>query len=315
MPANRAPETRPRSATSPATLGYAVCDADHSNGWSYSYGRYFDSGRDARRNSCRNGRSSRGSNRTAQISRVGCNLTLARRPGPPRYSWLVAGIAGGSTAGRLRGRAGGGGASTDHPARAPQPMRERGADREPPASATNPGPAAGRGGGDAPSRRYREVHVHFTAPIGRIVRPGETARCGRRPSPVPVAHFPLPSRDLPTRHRAAAGIPFHRLFRARSETHQFQLRMATSCPSVVGGPGSRGRAGREVSIRPSAGCTVIICRARVASAAPPSARSSRAPPSSDTSVVTRLRSAGRGDEPRMNGQAVNEVRGCAAVTA
>jgi hypothetical protein len=41
-----------------------------------------------------------------------------------------------------------------------------------------------------------------------------------------------------------------------------------------------------------------------------------APPvTGDTSVGARLRSADRGDEPRMNGRAVLEVRGCATVTA
>ncbi len=41
-----------------------------------------------------------------------------------------------------------------------------------------------------------------------------------------------------------------------------------------------------------------------------------APPvTGDTSVGAPLRSADRGDEPRMNGRAVLEVRGCATVTA
>jgi hypothetical protein len=39
------------------------------------------------------------------------------------------------------------------------------------------------------------------------------------------------------------------------------------------------------------------------------------PVTRDTSVATRLRSADQGDEPRMNGRRVEEVRGYAAVTA
>lgn len=211
----------------------------------------------------------------------------------------------------------------------------------PPSSPRNLGGATASGPGGpqgAPRRPPTPARRDPTSVLRR--RSGEFFRA--RPdafSPVPVAHRPLLSRHRSRGRSATAeiafgGVPENRVAPASRiapiGVHQFQLRIAASFPvgrrravpsPVVGGCGPGAREGRRVSISPPAGGSVIICRPWWASAAPPS---SGLPPgflpvpgprSGDTSVVTRLLSAQRGVEPRMNGRAVDEVRGCAAVTA
>ena len=135
-----------------------------------------------------------------------------------------------------------------------------------------------------------------------------------RRSPVPVAHRAVRLLDGQV-----------------GRDHQFQLRIAASSSGsgrVESAPGGlRGVLGRRhaaggmrvpprgapegLGASPDVGSTVINETGRGIGPPPPSC----VRVTGDTSVVARLRSADQGDEPRMNGRGVLEVRGCATVTA
>ena len=135
-----------------------------------------------------------------------------------------------------------------------------------------------------------------------------------RRSPVPVAHRAVRLLDGQV-----------------GRDHQFQLRIAASSSGscrVESAPGGlRGVLGRRhaaggmrvpprgapegLGASPDVGSTVINETGPGIGLPPPSC----VPLAGDTSVVARLRSADQGDEPRMNGRGVLEVRGCATVTA
>lgn len=126
---------------------------------------------------------------------------------------------------------------------------------------------------------------------GRRRRPGVPCRIV---SPIPVAHrVPLSGR------------------RPRGGTASFtSSSCARRAPLRSSG---RGSGPRRPCSRPAAqeygGAAVARVRTGCTAFLP------SAPASGDTSVVTRLPSARRGAEPRMNGRAGEEVRGCTAVTA
>jgi hypothetical protein len=135
--------------------------------------------------------------------------------------------------------------------------------------------------------RYRVAHrIRLrTAHSSLVVR-----SCDIRARPTPSAR----SRSSGACEERSRRVRSHIPARAADATAQTRARCAT-----VGRVGDA-RCGDRLTDPGSHRCTALL---------------SSSPPAGDTSVVTRLPSAAQGVEPRMNGRAVEEVRGCAAVTA
>lgn len=186
MPADTAPETRPRRATTASTLSHAICDADHILSDSLFGPRHFCSPHDAHRISCRVNRSPPRGFRWAHARQPPCNLGPTRRPECRRYSRHVA------RRRRMAGEARDKGVPyySHDPGRVQRGRRDNEADRDVTVIPVIPGRhsyqercrGAGRdrrGIGSAPAaERRRSGHD-----VGPRVEGAGTAR-----SPVPVAH-------------------------------------------------------------------------------------------------------------------------------
>jgi hypothetical protein len=174
--------------------------------------------------------------------------------------------------------------------------------------------------------------------------------CAPRRDPRRVGNGRPPVPPFPDRGRRLSSV-----VRGRAAAHQFQLRIGRSSPIAGAGPSaSPAPAARSLRAAPgptgtgitSSSCASGAPSGRARGGSRPSAaeggryvrrRRSRSrdgygdrlsdpdvigctallpgSPSGAVGVIARLPCAERGDEPRMNGRVVGEVRGCAAVTA